>query len=582
MKKLPAIIMSLLALVVLTVTPGHKAEAAISNWQKSVAIQSRYSTDFASAEFRQSVDNALADGANYIVLVIALHQSNIYSTDVQKGNETPTDQALQSAAAYIHGKGAHVAFSIHDNPYDGQWRAFINPSDRNAWFANYGGFAKHYATIAQAAGVEQFVLGTEMTSMTSPNFNATNTTNWQAMIQAVRQLYSGSLTYSAQHSGGMSDLQSIGFWPQLDYIGISAYFGMGNDTNVDAIKSRWAQWNSSSIQPIAAQYGKQILFTEVGYVSKSNGLGDPGSAYNGGGSYDPTLQANAYQALLDFWKDKSYFAGVSFWDWSSDPNAGGNGNVDYTPQHKPAEQIMKQYFTSGGGQTTPTPPSASASFTLANTSPATITAGTTTNLTVTVASNQPVVNALVDVEIYAANGSRVAQQFYENQSLSSTAKTFQVALSSPAAGTYTIKVGVFTANWASNLVWNDQVGTVVAQTQTTPTPPSNGGGTTNPPATSTNVSAWWPGNNVSVSGVQPFKAVLDGAALASYKMYWQVDGGALNLMGDSNVEAPHKESLVDLTSWSWSGNGKYTIAFVAKDNSGTVIGQKSVVITITH
>jgi hypothetical protein len=580
MKKITAIVMSLLAVVVLAVGPSHKAEAATGDWQKAVMIQSRYSTDFASAEFKQSVDNALADGANYIVLVIALHQSNIYSTDVQTGNDTPTDQALQSAITYIHGKGAHVAFNIHDDPYDGQWRAFINPSDRAAWFANYGSFVKHYATLAQAAGVEQLVMGTEMTSMTSPNFNGTNTANWKNMIQAVRQLYGGILTYSAQHSGGMSDLQSIGFWPQLDYIGISAYYGMGNDKSVDAIKSRWAQWNTSSIQPIAAQYGKQVLFTEVGYVSKSNGLGDPGSAYSGGGSYDPTLQANAYQALLDYWQGYSYFAGVAFWDWSSDPNAGGNGNVDYTPQHKPAEQIMKQYFTSGGGQTTPTPPSSPTSFTLANTSPATITAVTTTNLTVTVAANQALTNALVDVEVYAANGTRVAQQFYENQNLSAAAKSFQVGLQSPAAGTYTIKVGVFTANWASNLVWNDNVGTVTAQT--TPAPPSNGGGTTTPPATSGSVSVWWPGNNASVSGAQPFKAVLDAASLASYKMYWQVDGGSLNLMGDSNAGAPHKESLVDLSSWNWSGSGAYTINFVAKDNAGTVVAQKSVVITITH
>ena len=578
MKKITALVMSLLAVTLATLVPGHKVVAASDTWQKSVMIQSRYSTDFASAEFRQSVDNALADGANYIVLVIALHQSNIYSTDVQKGNETPTDQALQSAAAYIHGKGAHVGFSIHDNPYDGQWRAFINPSDRTTWFANYGGLVKHYATVAQAAGVEQVVLGTEMTSMTSPNFNSTNTANWKNLIQSVRQVYSGILTYSAQHSGGMSDLQSIGFWPDLDYIGISAYYGMGNDKSVDAIKSRWAQWNSTSIQPIANQYGKQVLFTEVGYVSKSNGLGDPGSAYSGSGSYDPTLQANAYQALLEYWQGYSYFAGVSFWDWSSDPQAGGSGNVDYTPQHKPAEQIMKQYFTAGG-QTTPTPPAGQVSFTLNNTSPANIAVGAPSNLTVTVAANQAVSNALVDVEVYASNGARVAQQFYENQNLSVTAKTYQVSLNPSAAGMYTIKVGVFTANWASNLVWNDHVGTVAAQTST---PPSSGGGTTPPPVTWGNVSVWWPGNGVSVSGVQPFKAALDGVSLANYKMYWQVDGGTLNLMGDSNVDAPHKESLVDLSNWRWSGNGKYTINFVAKDTSGTVIAQKAVIITITH
>ena len=50
----------------------------------------------------------------------------------------------------------------------------------------------------------------------------------------------------------------------------------------------------------------------------------------------------------------------------------------------------------------------------------------------------------------------------------------------------------------------------------------------------------------------------------------------------ANVTVPHKEAIIDLTSWNWKGNGPYTITFVSKDASGNVISEKSVNITVFH
>ncbi len=63
-------------------------------------------------------------------------------------------------------------------------------------------------------------------------------------------------------------------------------------------------------------------------------------------------------------------------------------------------------------------------------------------------------------------------------------------------------------------------------------------------------------------------------------MYWQVDGHRLNLMDNNQQDYPHKESLVDLSGWSWKASGAYTITFVAKDNQGTTIAEKSVLINV--
>jgi hypothetical protein len=93
---------------------------------------------------------------------------------------------------------------------------------------------------------------------------------------------------------------------------------------------------------------------------------------------------------------------------------------------------------------------------------------------------------------------------------------------------------------------------------------------------------WWPGEGVTVSGVQPYKARLDGYANNQYKMSWQVDGGTLNPMGDSNTDGPHKESLVDMSGWRWQASGKYVITFVATDLSGKELARKSVTITVSR
>lgn len=578
--------------------------AASDNWQKAVLIQPRSATDFSSSSFQQSVSNAVANGANYINMVVPVHQSNIYSTDVQTGWDTPTDQSLRDAVQYIHSRGVKAAISIHVNPYDNQWRALINPSDRATWFKNYGAILNRYASLGQQIGLEEMVLGTELTSMTSPEYNSTNTANWNILIQDVRNRFSGLLTYSSQHAGYMSDTASIGFWGKLDYIGVSAYFGMGgSNPSVDSMKSTWNQINMNSLQAVSAANGKSIIFTEVGYQSKSNSLNDPGTAYQQSGWYDPQLQANAYQALMEYWNNYSYFAGVFWWDWSSDPNAGGNGNVDYTPQNKLAQDIMKTWFTKGGTSTptTPTAPSIYATS-AAGTSSA---IGGQVPIMVKATSTQSMANAIVDVEIYNSTGQRVSQTVYENQTLTSADSTYTVSFTPPAIDTYTVKVGIFTANWQQNPHWNDTAGSIiitaapttptVPTVPTTPTipttpPPTQPTTPTTPPSTPStpivptngNISIWWPGSSQAVSGIQPFKAVVDGVDLDSYTMFWQVDGGSLNQMDSIRDNAPHKEATVDLSGWRWNPNRTYTISFVAKNSAGTVIATKSTVITVNY
>jgi hypothetical protein len=229
-----------------------------------------------------------------------------------------------------------------------------------------------------------------------------------------------------------------------------------------------------------------------------------------------------------------------------------------------------------GGTTTPPAPTGSqvsGTFNVSGTAP-TLTAGQASSINTTVSVTDKASNIVIDLEVYDSNGTKVAQKFFEGQNLTlSQPGSYAISWTPSGNGNYTLKAGIFNSDWSTNYYWNDGVLPLpVGQS-------GNGGAPSSGPATT---DIWWPSDGASVSGVQPFKALVEGKLLSNYTMYWQVDGDQLNQMFDSQTDAPHKEALVDLTNWNWKGNGPYTITFVSKDSGGNTVSTKSVNITIVH
>jgi hypothetical protein len=50
-------------------------------------------------------------------------------------------------------------------------------------------------------------------------------------------------------------------------------------------------------------------------------------------------------------------------------------------------------------------------------------------------------------------------------------------------------------------------------------------------AASASISVWWPTNGAHVQNVQPLKGVVSGLDVTQYEMFWQVDGGTVELDG---------------------------------------------------
>lgn len=329
------------------------AHADIKDWQKGASVVPTSQTSFVEPDFITSLQNLRNDNANYVDLVIPLYQSSVTSAILRSGGDTPTDESIASAIDAAHSLGLKVSLTPHVELPNGKWRANIDPTDREQWFANYGRVLERYATIAESHHAEQLIIGTELIKLSSDAYDPLNTPLWRSLIAEIRNVYSGSLSYAANWGPskyGYDEKNMIRFWDAVDFVGIDAYYPIGSDaskTSVEYFKSYWSSIDQNDIQVFAKKVGKPILFTEVGYRSTSGAHVVPYD-YAKKKGVDLVEQANSYEALLSYWSDKSYISGIHLWSWSPDSNAGGATDTGYTIQNKPAESIVKKWFSNDG------------------------------------------------------------------------------------------------------------------------------------------------------------------------------------------------------------------------------------------
>ena len=165
---------------------------------------------------------------------------------------------------------------------------------------------------------------------------------WAELIERVRKVYRGPLTYAAN----FDQFESVSFWDKLDLISINAYFPLRKrdlpDTSVRSrtslFKTRW----TNILQTVDALRIRQgipahrVLFTELGYTRRANSTIEPWAA-NGfsvlsspSGSRlmiweeqpdEPSERAEAvrglYEANLAMGGD--FLAGILYWKLSTEP-----------------------------------------------------------------------------------------------------------------------------------------------------------------------------------------------------------------------------------------------------------------------
>lgn len=223
-----------------------------------------------------------------------------------------------------------------------EWIGDMNYPTQAEWdrfHQSYTNFILFWARLAEQLGVDLFCIGTEVRGSTM-----NHTAYWKGLIQQVRQVYSGKLTYAPN----WDEYEYIYFWNDLDYIGVDAYFSLLPDSTptVCDLKEAWKPIKTN-LKAFSEQWNKPIIFTEWGYLSLS------GCAYKtwelekdrSSASINQQAQANACQALLETFGEEDWWAGGFQWKWYSDLHLSSRDRSDdYTPQGKLAEQLLKELY----------------------------------------------------------------------------------------------------------------------------------------------------------------------------------------------------------------------------------------------
>jgi hypothetical protein len=255
-----------------------------------------------------------------------------------------SDEGLVDTARRAQERGMQTVLKPHiwirdrDN---GKWRGeidFDTDADWDTWWERYRTFALHYARLAEQSEMAVYCIGTELRSSVLKRPE-----RWRELIAEIRTVYSGSLTYSANW---YREFEEVPFWDALDYIGLQAYFplaeGASDEIGLEVLLAGWAA-HLKKIERVQLKYGKPVLLTEVGYRSTQDAATEPWR-WRSDADPDNALQARCYEAMFRTFWDKGWLAGLYIWKWYPDDRMTNRRRHGFTPQGKPAEQVLREWY----------------------------------------------------------------------------------------------------------------------------------------------------------------------------------------------------------------------------------------------
>jgi len=256
---------------------------------------------------------------NWVGISVALHIDDSMDSTVERkysnaGIPTFTDEVLINTISVLQNKGFNVYLTMAFESYEAEsaehpvsrwqlgdpkmadedpnvsaefWPWAIDHPDHadfvKSFWASYTREAVHFARIADSLGVTLFSLGTE----TDRLFRTRSGGYWpndfknelQAMVDSVREVYSGLLTYDMAYmvltENGFYGPGSNHLWDDLnlDVVGISAYFKLVETMptevlSVSKLEQKWDDIFKNYLLPLKNDNPDlPIIFLEFGYVN---------------------------------------------------------------------------------------------------------------------------------------------------------------------------------------------------------------------------------------------------------------------------------------------------------------------------
>ena len=323
-------------------TESKPASSGKPVFQKGMSYTAWSSDAYNSSDSDESLALLTETNTKWVAICVFWYQTNISSHDIHADPErTPTNESVAHAISQAHNLGLKVMLKPMVDPLESEetrlwpvWRGEIPPSDE--WFESYSSFINFFAEFAEQNKVDLFSVGCELKETTQEK------QQWESIVLGVRERYSGPITYAAD----WSNFQDIEWWDSLDYVGIDAYFPLSflnYDPTFEELKNAWATY-ANEIGTWHSTVDKPIIFTEIGYRSGNGANMAPGN-YWVELSVDLQEQVDCYEAAFQTLWNKSWFYGFYWWNWETDPNAGGSDDAGYTPQNKPVQDVVTEWYS---------------------------------------------------------------------------------------------------------------------------------------------------------------------------------------------------------------------------------------------
>jgi hypothetical protein len=287
-------------------------------------------------------------GADWVAIIVVLYQDNALSTtQYSDPARTSSDQSLAYVIGMAHSVGLKVLLKPHLNVLDGTDHQDIQPYDVNAWFQSWDQNMVHYAQLAAQNNVEMFWIGGELDSMDG------YASNWRQIVSDVRAVYSGPLVYGS--SQRMEHFTTITWWDAVDYAGIDAYFPLATQTHTPTLSDLNASWTKwiTVLDTWQRSVGKPVIFTEIGYNNVVGANQNPAMNAQKIAALpiDSDLQALLYTALFENFFTVPWLRGVFIWFWPSRTNQQGSNDKGFSPQGKPAQDVLTQWYNQNWNST---------------------------------------------------------------------------------------------------------------------------------------------------------------------------------------------------------------------------------------
>ncbi len=336
--------LGLLALVLMLLGCGGETEERGAEFPRLAGawLVHRDAAGFSESRFRDRLDHLQDQGYRWLALAAEPAMADVRQPNIDLD---PHDDDLRRAIRAARAAGFRVLLfpriesESFFRPEEPLWRGDIAMDSALAWSLFHDQLESmllHYAAMAAEEGVDLLSLGLEYRQSTRAFPE-----RWRRIIAAIRAVYPGPLTYSANW---YEEFREIEFWDALDHIGVGAYFPVAGAPRASPAVMR-AAWQPirHELAALSRRFDRPVLFSEIGYPGVDQAGWKPWEwTTKVGKVVDHDHQADCYRAFLAAFADADFVSGLFVWRYEADPD--GVGDMDYSPERRPAEAVIRRHL----------------------------------------------------------------------------------------------------------------------------------------------------------------------------------------------------------------------------------------------